>query len=68
MGHPFGFGSAKREKGDSRSASGMTTKKAMPSATAQWPVDGLRPTLRDEAAKDGAPVWFWQCEEGKGGQ
>jgi hypothetical protein len=35
------------------------TKKATASAAAQWPVDGLHPTLRDEAAKDGAPVWFW---------
>src|ERR1700755_2990794 len=35
---------------------GMTTRKAKASATAQWLVDGLDPTLRDETAKDGAPV------------
>ncbi len=49
-------------------------------ATAQWLVDGLHPThlhpseqkrspgapVRDETAKDGAPAWFWLCEEEKG--
>ena len=26
---------------------------------ASWLIDGLHPTLRDEAAKDGAPGRFW---------
>jgi hypothetical protein len=41
--------------------SGMTTRKATASATAQWPGDGLNPTLRHETAKVGAPrlVWRW---------
>src|SRR5712672_1175902 len=65
MGHPFGFGGAKRKRTTGESPSRMTTGKATAKATARWPVEGLHPTLRDETAKDGAPVWFWRCEEEK---
>ncbi len=40
----------------------MTTRKAK--ASASWLVDGLHPTLRDETAKDGAPVRLGLAEMG----
>jgi hypothetical protein len=49
----------------------MTTRKAKTKAKAKasassWLVDGLRPTLRDETAKDGAPVLLWLEKERQG--
>src|SRR5258708_34700372 len=66
MGHPRGFGSVKGQSTLAESPSWRKTGETTASARARWPVEGLHPTLRDETAKDGAPVWFWRCEGEKG--